>query len=325
MPEPQSSGAGTPPHVTLVIPTLNAAAHAGTQLMGLTAQTRRPDQILVLDSESKDNTVALYEAQGCRVQIVPRAQFDHGATRNLGASLAGSTDILVYLTQDAVPERDAIERIVLPFEDSQVGLACGRQLPREQAGPLERHARYYNYPDGNSSRDIERALRSGVKAVFSSNSFAAYRAVALRGVGGFPDRIIMGEDQVVAGCMLLHGWTIAYAGEAKVVHSHGYTLQQEFRRYFDIGVFHAQYRNLIDVFGRAEGEGRRFVLSELGYLARQAPLRVPEALLRTAAKLVAYRLGQREAALPISIKRRLAMHPGFFTAARLSPLTPLDR
>ncbi|RYH14581.1 MAG: glycosyltransferase family 2 protein [Alphaproteobacteria bacterium] len=318
------AGAAAPLHVTVVVPTLNAALHAAMQLPALAAQTRRPDQILVLDSESDDDTVALYGSQGCRVQGVRRAQFDHGATRNMGVSLAGPTDILVYMTQDALPEPDAIERILTPFDDPAVGLACGRQLPRPNAGPLERHARYYNYPGNSSFRDIQRARRAGVKAVFSSNSFAAYRAVALRGVGGFPNRIIMGEDQVVAGRMLLHGWTIAYVGEAKVVHSHGYTVRQEFQRYFDIGVFHAQYRNLMDVFGRAEGEGLRFVVSELGYLARQAPHRMPEAMLRTAAKLLAYHLGNREAALPISIKRRLAMHGSFFDAPRLAPLNSLD-
>lgn len=39
--------------------------------------------------------------------------------------------------------------------------------------------------------------------------------------------------------MVLAGWYNAYCAEAKVYHSHNYTILQEVRRYFDTGAFHA--------------------------------------------------------------------------------------
>ncbi|MFE0678513.1 hypothetical protein ACFW26_34910, partial [Streptomyces sp. NPDC058867] len=46
-----------------------------------------------------------------------------------------------------------------------------------------------------------------------------------------------------------------------VHHSHSYSIGEEFRRYFDVGVMHARAPWLLDRFGKAEGEGKRFVQS----------------------------------------------------------------
>lgn len=299
--------------LALVIPVRNAGALAARQVSALQAQRRRADRIVVIDSASSDGSPEIYRAAGCELHRIDAAEFDHGATRNLGARLSDPADLVVYLTQDALPaDAGSLEALLRPFEDPEVAIVCGRQLPRPEAGPIERHARLFNYPATSATRGKEAAARIGLKAVFNSNSFAAYRRAALQPLGWFPERVIMGEDQVAAGRALLAGWKIAYAGDAAVVHSHGYTVAEEFRRYFDIGVFHGQQRFLLEAFGGADSEGRRYVLSELRYLARRAPHRVPEAVLRTAAKLLAYRLGRREAALPPRWKRRLSMHARFF-------------
>jgi len=131
-------------------------------------------------------------------------------------------------------------------------------------------------------------------------------------VGGFPTGTIFAEDQIVAARMLLQGMTLAYVAGAQVRHSHNYTILDEFRRYFDIGVFHSRESWMLKQFGYAGGEGARFVRSELSYLQREAPAQIPSALLRTVLKLVAYRLGALERALPVNVKKRLSMHPRFW-------------
>jgi rhamnosyltransferase len=91
-------------------------------------------------------------------------------------------------------------------------------------------------------------------------------------------------------------------------------LGQEFRRYFDIGVMHAQNRKLIEDFGSPSGAGKNFVLGELRYLAGVAPWRVPEAILRTLLKYTAYKLGRREEKISLSWKKRLSMHKRYWPA-----------
>jgi rhamnosyltransferase len=90
-------------------------------------------------------------------------------------------------------------------------------------------------------------------------------------------------------------------------------LVQEFRRYFDTGVFHARSPWLLQEFGSANGEGLRFVRSELAYLSKHALHLIPSAIVRTLAKWLGYKLGRLEALLPLKIKRICSMHKGYWS------------
>ncbi len=295
--------------VALIVPTLNAG-HIWKELLdALGQQTLRGDIELVIDSDSTDDTVKLAEAAGIVVHGISRKDFNHGATRQLGVHLAPDADVLVFLTQDAILAcPNSIERIVDCFKDAQVGAAYGRQLPRKVANPIEAHARLFNYPVLGQVRTFEDRKRLGIKTAFISNSFAAYRRAALEEVGGFPAHVIFGEDMYVAAKLLINGWKVAYCADAQIYHSHDYTLSQEFRRYFDIGVFHTQEPWIQAEFGSAGSEGMSYVVSELKYLAKANFLLIPSALIRTGFKLLGYRLGKLERLLPNALKRRLSMH-----------------
>ncbi len=247
------------------------------------------------------------------MHTISRAEFNHGGTRQLAAELLPEGEILVFLTQDAVlagPKE--ISKLLEPFTDSKVGAAFGRQLPRPAATPIEAHARLFNYPEQSSIRTLESRAQLGFKAIFISNSFAAYRREALMAVGGFPEDAIFGEDTITAAKLLLSGWKIVYVGDAKVYHSHAYTWSQDFKRYFDIGVLHIRECWLGEEFGGTGGEGIRYVRSELHYLWRNGKRYIPSALIRTALKLVGYKLGRNENKLSLRWKRKLSMHRGFW-------------
>lgn len=217
------------------------------------------------------------------------------------------------LTQDAIPANaDAFLKIVEPFEEISVGMAYGRQLPRPRASAIERHARLHNYPDRSEARSLADKERLGAKTAFCSNSFAAYRVSSLEAVGNFPKGVIFAEDQIVAGKMLLAGMKIAYAADAQVIHSHAYTIAEEFKRYFDIGAFHAHNQWLIEQFGQPEGEGWKFFRSEIAYLLKNDPWLLASCLPRTVAKYAAYKLGVRESLLSNRQKRLLSMSRNFW-------------
>ncbi|ABS68788.1 glycosyltransferase family 2 protein [Xanthobacter versatilis] len=296
----------------VVIPTYNASRHLGDLLPALQQQGLRPDQYFVIDSSSGDDTLARVGAFGARTHRIDKKEFNHGGTRRLAANLNPEAEFLIYMTQDAIPEPGAIKRLLEAFADDKVGVAYGRQLPRAKSSAIERHARLANYPAINEVRSIEDASRLGIKTVFCSNSFAAYRRTALEGVGNFPEDNYFAEDQVVSGRMLLSGWRIAYVGDAAVVHSHDYTIKEDFRRYFDVGVFHGRNPWLLEKLGKAEGAGMAFIKSETAYLLKHDPLALPSAGVRTLAKYVAYKLGQREAKLSPKTKAFLSMQPGYW-------------
>lgn len=300
-------------NVALCVPTLNPDAQAADFLSALASQTRQPDTFIVIDSESTDHSRDTFVNAGAMVHVITRSEFDHGATRQWATTLCEAADIVVFLTQDAVlSDAHALQNLVECFADEKVSAAYGRQLPRKNAGPIEAHARLFNYPVQSQMKTMADSEHLGIKTAFISNSFAAYRIAALRSVDGFPQKTILGEDTFVAAKMLLQGWAICYCANACVYHSHDYTIREEFRRYFDTGVFHQQTPWIRERFGEAEGEGMRYLRSELSYLWREAPYLIPSAIFRNAAKLLGFRLGHLERVLPQAWKRHLSMNRGYW-------------
>jgi rhamnosyltransferase len=296
----------------IIVPTLNAAED-WSRLVPALLESTASDRVLIIDSSSEDDTANLAHTAGFRVYTVARAEFNHGRTRQLAVELLPDAEILVFLTQDIqLAQRDTVSRLLKSFADPAVAAAFGRQLPRVGATPIEANARRYNYSEQSGVRTLSSREQLGFKAIFISNSFAAYRRDALMAVGGFPHDVIFGEDTVTAAKLLLAGWKIAYVAEAKVYHSHSYNWKQEFRRYFDIGVLHRRESWMLREFGSTGGEGRRFVRAEFHYLWPQYWWLVPSALIRTAAKLAGYRLGRIENRLSVGLKRRLGMNRGFW-------------
>lgn len=296
----------------IILPTLNAAKEWNEFAPALLACVSA-EQVLVVDSQSTDGTVDLALAAGFMVHKIARDEFNHGGTRQVAADMLPDSEILVYLTQDAIlASPTAISQLVAALDDPSVAAAYGRQLPRPGAGAIESHARYFNYPPVSQIRDLGSRDRMGIKSIFISNSFAAYRRSALMKVGGFPKDVIFGEDTLTAAKLLLGGEKIAYVAHAIVYHSHSYTWAQEFRRYFDIGVLHSRERQLLKEFGNTQGEGKKFVISEIRYLLQTSPIHIPSALLRTGLKLFGYRLGGMESILPTPLKTLLSMHKRFW-------------
>lgn len=301
--------------IALVIPTRNGEADLVRLLESVSMQTRSCD-ILVVDSSSTDRTVKLASTYGAVVSVIPVSEFNHGGTRQKMVIMNPNYDVYVFLTQDAyLADQYALEHLLAPFSDGLVGAVCGRQLAHKDANPLAEHARRFNYPAESKVNSMEDAPTLDIKTPFISNSFAAYRRVALFEVGGFPSNVILSEDMYVAARMLLAGWKVAYAGNARCHHSHNYTLAQEFRRYFDIGVFHAREPWIRASFGGAGGEGLRYVKSEFRFLGLRRCYLWPSSIIRNGLKLVGYKLGRHEANMPRWLKRYLSMHNRFWDAA----------
>ncbi len=302
----------------LVLPTLNAGSGFTEWLEAFRSQTHVPDRLILVDSSSTDGTVAMAGQEGFEIHTIKREDFSHGETRQRCVDMLSKSDIIFFLTQDAVlASRDAIEKLLIRFDDHKVGAVYGRQLPRPDAGPIEAHARLFNYPERTDVRTAADIPRLGIKTAFLSNSFAAYRRTALVAVGGFPSHTIQNEDTYAASKMILAGWKVIYSADATVYHSHDFSHTDEFRRYFDIGVFHARDSWIRERFGHAEGEGLRYVRSEFDYLRRNRPSAIPSAFLRTGLKLLGYKLGGHEQWLPVWVKRRLSVNKRYWDKGKL--------
>ena len=296
----------------IIIPTYNAEKQMYRLCEALRSQTAS-SEITVVDSSSSDKTVEIAKSFGAKVLMVRKEDFDHGGTRTLAGN-AEKGDILVYMTQDTTLFDDhSIENIIRPFEDQGVAASYGRQLPYPGAEEFGTHLRLFNYPDVSYTVSLEDRKTLGIRTAFLSNSFAAYRRKALDEIDWFKEKLIMGEDTHAGARMLLAGYKIAYVADALVYHSHNYSVLQEFKRYFDIGVFHQSERWIIDEFGKAEGEGIRYMQSLFAFLRRRKKYYlIPEGVLRNTLKYIGYKLGQHYDKLPASMIHTCSMHANYW-------------
>jgi rhamnosyltransferase len=299
--------------ISILIPTLNAGQEWLKVLGGINNQSLEFENKIIVDSGSIDDTVVLARQHGFEVIEIDKSEFNHGATRQLLVNNSLTSDVCIFLTQDAIlASPNSISKIVDAFADSDVGMAYGRQLPRQGAKPLEIHARMFNYPPVSEVLSVNDFDRLGFKVFFCSNSFAAYRKSALQAVGGFPSDSIMGEDAIVAAKMLIAGYKKAYVAEATVYHSHSYTLGEEFKRYFDTRVFHEQNNWLIDKFGKPTGEGIKFLKSELSYVISNDFKSILKSVSSLWVKWLGYKSGRYYKKLPNSILRKLSMFKSYW-------------
>jgi len=212
---------------------------------------------LVVDSSSSDGTDFSDLPSHWQCVHIAQADFNHGRTRTMALKyVPEGTEVVVFMTQDALlASSNTLQTLLDAFADPMVACAYGRQLPNNNATPIAAHARTFNYPSTSRTISMTDQPQLGLKTCFLSNSFAAYRLTDLLALGGFPPDVILGEDMSVAARLLMAGKSMAYVAEACVQHSHNYTLIQEFRRYFDTGVFHARSPWILQAFGEAGGRG----------------------------------------------------------------------
>lgn len=181
--------------VALIIPTFNAARYWPDLSRGIRAQSLKPERVIVIDSSSTDGTAELARRDGFEVVEISPSDFNHGGTRQMGADYAADANLLIYLTQDAAPDgTEAFANLARAFSDPEIGAAYGRQLPRQNASPIEAHARLFSYSQTSKMRSWESRKAMGFKSIFFSNAFGAYRREALMSVGGFSPNVIFGED-----------------------------------------------------------------------------------------------------------------------------------
>lgn len=303
--------------IVVVILTLQASRYLDALLAGLKRQSRQPDKVLVVDSESTDETVAIARRHGCQVLSVERQTFNHGTTRTLALTHIGDADVVIFLTQDVIwAGDDSLEALIAPFANDRVAVSYGRQLPHLDASPLAAQNRLFNYPPNSEMRSYEDRFRLGIKTPFTSDSFSAYRVTPLREIGAFP-YVIVSEDMYVAAKLLQAGYKVAYAADACVYHSHDYTLAQEFQRYFDIGVFMSREAWIGEAFGCAAGEGLKLVKNQLAYLRHyHGWSSLPRAIAVNMVKAVSYKIGFYERFIPSFLKKKLSGQAYFFKDER---------
>jgi len=239
--------------VTAVVPVKDGARFLGEVLGAL--RREGVDEILVVDSGSRDGSPEVARAAGATVLEIAAADFGHGRTRNLAAERA-TGDVIAFLTQDATPAPGwlAALREALAL-DGDVGAVFGPHLPRPDTSPmiareLTEFFAGFGAPDG-----APRVFGAG-DPTFLSNVNAAYRRACWEEIR-FPD-VAYSEDQAFGRALAASPrWRKAYHPRAAVLHAHDFGPVEFMRRYFD------EYRGLRETIEHVEPFGARAALRDV--------------------------------------------------------------
>lgn len=284
--------------VDIIIPVYKPGAEFIELIEKLEHQSIPVNRILLCNTEQKYWEAFQYEHprrkryENIRIWHISRREFDHGKTRR-EAVKRSKASVFVMMTQDAVPADEfLLEKLTAPLAKEGVAVSYARQLPRKEAGPVERFTREFNYPEEGRIKSKEDIPELGIKTFFCSNVCAAYSRDIYDKQGGFIRQAIFNEDMIYAAGCIRAGYKIAYAADARVIHSHRYTNKQQFCRNFDVGVSQAEHPEIFESVP-AESEGIRLVRQTAEYLRKEGENRLILPMYVTSVyKFLGYKLGK---------------------------------
>ena len=298
---------------TAIIPTWKPGDKFSELVRRLQKQKFPPKRILIINTDERyfsDDLIG--DWTDVSVLHIEKKEFDHALTRDLGASLS-DTPFLLFMTMDALPaDRNLTKALLDAFDDPDVAVSYARQMPVKDCSHLERMTREFNYPPSSRVKSWADTEEIGVKAFFCSNVCAMYRKDIYTELGGFEGPAIFNEDMVYAGRALKNGKSIAYCADAKVWHSHNYSTLEQFRRNFDLGVSQSLYPELFDAVPSEKTGVAMIRIVSATLLKEKAPFSVIRLFWQSGWKYAGYLLGKSWRKLPLFLRKRLSMNPGYW-------------
>lgn len=198
------------PSVSVVIRAYNEGSHLGRLLDGLAKQSVQPDEIIVVDSGSSDDTVAIALEHGCRVVNIAKDDFSFGRSLNYGCD-AATGEILLIMSAHVYPIYDSyIEKMMIAFSKPGVAIAYGRQVGDDRTKFSESRIMLKWFPP-------ESIWDQGHP--FSNNANAAVLRTTWQ-QNRYDEELTGLEDLDFANRVIAAGERVAYVAEAPVVHVH---------------------------------------------------------------------------------------------------------
>jgi len=248
---------------SIVIRAFNEGWHLPRLLEGLRQQTLQDVEVILVDSGSTDETVAIATSYGARVVHIPPQEFTFGRSLNLGVQ-AATGELVVIASAHIYPVYpDWLERLVEPFQEAQVALSYGKQRGMETTKFSEQQIFALWFPEQSQPRQAH---------PFCNNANACIRRAVWQ-EQPYDETLTGLEDLAWAKWALGQGHGIAYVAEAEIIHIHDEKPAGVFRRYEREAmafkrIYPEAHFSLYDVLRMVTGN----ILSDMRHAARQRVL-----------------------------------------------------
>lgn len=208
--------------VSVVIRTLNEARYLRELLSAIQDQSRDRYEIevVIVDSGSTDDTLAIAAEFGCRVTTIKKSEFTFGRSLNIGCEFARG-EFLVFISGHCIPVGpDWINELVAPLEE-QCAYSYGRQLGRDTTKYSEQQL-FKKYFPAESRIPQEGFFCNNANAALRRDIWERYQ---------FDESLTGCEDMYLGKQLVSGGLALGYVATAPVFHIHDEQWPQVLNRY----------------------------------------------------------------------------------------------
>ena len=217
-------------YLSVVILTWNSVSKIGPCIEALGQGTQVPDEIIVVDNGSKDQTRAVLAMRFPSVRVIENTtNLGVARARNQGLAAARGTYVLV-LDDDAIMQPKALAQLVAVLDASPTVALCGPQLLSTTHEPIStnltfptlshkvrRWGRVERQPGSPWDNSISGRMR---EVDYVIGACQLIRRAALDEVGLYDEHIFYGPEDIDF-CLRLRqaGWRIILQPAARVIHA----------------------------------------------------------------------------------------------------------
>jgi glycosyltransferase involved in cell wall biosynthesis len=227
--------------VSVIVPVRNEARNVAITMDSVFAQTRLPDEIVVADGCSTDDTVRRIEAYGNRgvpLRVVRNESLFAGGGRN-AATRAASHDLLVAIDVGNRADPKWLESMVASFEaDPSLDYVSGVYYPLIESRYERVSAAIIYFEDTlGLTWTLEELQRNARVGALPGGMCMAYRRAIWERAGGFAEWARKGQDRLFSLRVRQVAGTIGTSYHAVMYHHMARSTREAFDRHFFYAVW----------------------------------------------------------------------------------------
>ena len=202
--------------VTVAVPCYNGDKFLSENLSSIISQTRKPDEIFLIDDGSTDRSVEIAKSFPDVKIVQHQSNKGLAAARNT-AIINASGDILIYLDADTKADVKLIENILKEYSEDEIAGVGGREMKMNNYSQINTRNIYNHWRNLHASQSFGESRIIGVNMLWGLCS--SYRKKILQMVGGFdPVYKTNGEDVDIGIKITRLGLKLVYTPNAIVYH-----------------------------------------------------------------------------------------------------------
>lgn len=211
--------------LTVVIRTRDDEEFLLHTLRGIRAE-ETPCQLVIMNNNSLDRSLPK-SCQDLADRVIAIADGTYRPGRVLNQAMdCNDSEIVVFLNADCIPlEKGWLRALIAPFGEDRVGATFGCQVPRPDCYPPFARDTRETFGDGSLQKRWRHCFSMAVSAVRRE----------VWEIQAFDPKIRYSEDIAWSSAIKAVGFETRYVTEARVEHSHNYTVAQYYLRQFGEG------------------------------------------------------------------------------------------